>query len=354
MGAPSKTRFDCVRVSCVGETDWAIGAATDVAAKGSGAAVAPSGRMNFSTKRKGGSKKASWRDAQEEPAAKREKPADKEAGEDDSEGEEDAFAQLKRDLATRERIKAQRTKQLSKETALIARTRGEDERPPGVHVWLDISIPKRSTHSAGKGRLIFELFEDVVPKTCKNFCQLITGEKGDGLHLKNTVFFRIEDGKGICGGDIDKNDGTGGRSVYGRDFEDENHRLKHTNAGVLTTLSRRPNANQSQFEILLDERPEYDGRRVVFGRLVDGYAVLRDLEKLGTVTGVPKELAKIAACGLCEKGESSAKIIEAHQVELLLPKQGADMKELAKNYRNKTNHYDNSTRSALFSWTTSC
>ena len=147
-------------------------------------------------------------------------------------------------------------------------------------------IPKRSTHDAGKGRLIFELFEDVVPRTCKNFCQLITGEKGDGLHYQGSAFFRVEPGKGVCGGDIDKNDGTGGRSVYGRDYEDENHRLKHTNAGVLTTLTKRPNANQSQFEILLDERPELDGRRVVFGRLVDGYAILRELEKLGTVTGL--------------------------------------------------------------------
>ena len=221
-------------------------------------------------------------------------------------------------------------------------------------MWLDVTIPKRSTHDAGKGRLIFELFEDVVPRTCKNFCQLVTGEKGDGLSYAGSAFFRVEPGKGVCGGDIDKNDGTGGRSVYGRDYEDENHRLKHTNAGVLTTLTKRPNANQSQFEILLDERPELDGRRVVFGRLVDGYAILRELEKLGTVTGVPKELARIAACGICDKMDTSAAIVEKYQSELIIPKEVADMKEMARNYRNKTNYYDNSTRSALFSWTTSC
>ncbi len=119
-------------------------------------------------------------------------------------------------------------------------------------------------------------------------------------------------------------------------------------------MTKRPNANQSQFEILLDERPELDGRRVVFGRLVDGYAILRELEKLGTVTGVPKELARIAACGICEKQETSAAIVEKYQAELIIPKEVADMKEMARNYRNKTNYYDNSTRSALFSWTTSC
>ena len=310
--------------------------------------------MNFSTKR-AGKKRPSWRDAQDEPSAKKQDTSNREAGEDASDDEGDAFEALKRDLATRERIKAQRKKQLDKEASIIARTRGDDaDRKPGVHVWLDVTIPKRSTHDAGKGRLIFELFEDVVPRTCKNFCQLITGEKGDGLHYQGSAFFRVEPGKGVCGGDVDKNDGTGGRSVYGRDYEDENHRLKHTNAGVLTTLTKRPNANQSQFEILLDERPELDGRRVVFGRLVDGYAILRELEKLGTVTGVPKELARIAACGICDKLETSAAIVEKYQAELLIPKEVADMKEMARNYRNKTNYYDNSTRSALFSWTTSC
>ena len=225
--------------------------------------------MNFSTKR-AGKKRPSWRDAQDEPTSKKQAPSNREAGEDASDDEGDAFEALKRDLATRERIKAQRKKQLDKEASIIARTRGEDtERKPGVHVWLDVTIPKRSTHDAGKGRLIFELFEDVVPRTCKNFCQLITGEKGDGLRYEGSAFFRVEPGKGVCGGDIDKNDGTGGRSVYGRDYEDENHRLKHTNAGVLTTLTKRPNANQSQFEILLDERPELDGRRVVFGSCRD-------------------------------------------------------------------------------------
>ena len=102
--------------------------------------------MNFSTKR-AGKKRPSWRDAQDEPTSKKQAPSNREAGEDASDDEgDDAFEALKRDLATRERIKAQRKKQLDKEAAIIARTRGEDsERKPGVHVWLDVTIPKRST-----------------------------------------------------------------------------------------------------------------------------------------------------------------------------------------------------------------
>ena len=113
-------------------------------------------------------------------------------------------------------------------------------------MWLDVTIPKRSTHDAGKGRLIFELFEDVVPRTCKNFCQLITGEKGDGLRYQGSAFFRVEPGKGVCGGDIDKNDGTGGSSVYGRDYEDENHRLKHTNAWCADDVDERGGTQTSR------------------------------------------------------------------------------------------------------------
>ena len=316
--------------------------------------------MNFSTKRKA---RRSWRDAEAAPAKQaREAPGDREAGEAAGEEEEaeDAFGALKRDLAERERIKAARKKELARAAAVISRTRGDDDgdgsaaRKPGILVWLDVEIPKRSTHESGRGRLICEVFEDVVPRTAKNFVSLVTGEKGDGLCLAGTVFHKVEPGRGITGGDVDKGDGSGGRSIYGRDFEDENHTLKHTNAGVLSMVSRRPNSNNSQFMILLDERPDLDGRQVVFGRLVDGFAILREIEKLGTVNGAPRELAKIARCGVCEAKASLEDTLEAYRTDLVLCKEVSDMKQMARNYRNKTNYYDNSTRSALFSWTTSC
>ena len=118
--------------------------------------------------------------------------------------------------------------------------------------------------------------------------------------------------------------------------------------------SKRPNSNNSQFQILLDEKPELDGRQVVFGRLVDGFAILREIETLGSATGAAKERAKISACGACAKNPTLKAAIEAYAAELVLPKEFTDMKTMARNYRNKTNYYDNSTRSALFSWTTSC
>mmetsp|Transcript_26908 Transcript_26908/g.80664 ORF Transcript_26908/g.80664 Transcript_26908/m.80664 type:complete len:311 (+) Transcript_26908:127-1059(+) len=310
--------------------------------------------MNFATSRKGKTK--SWKDGGK-PAKKAKSWKDEAGEEDEPEEEADAFKQLKRELAERERTKAHRTKELAKAAAVIERTRGgedELEKKPGVLVYMDIDIPKRSTHEPGKGRMIFELFEDVVPRTAKNFLCLITGEKGDGLHLLNSVFFRVEPGKAVTGGDIDRNDGSGGRSIYGRDFENENFTLKHTNAGVLTMHARRANANNSQFQILLEERPDLDGKQTVFGRLVDGFAILREIEKLGTANGAPKELARISACGVCAKHATLGEAIEAYQSELVLPKEFTDMKTMARNYRNKTNYYDNSTRSALFSWTTSC
>ncbi|KAH8047656.1 peptidyl-prolyl cis-trans isomerase [Aureococcus anophagefferens] len=236
--------------------------------------------MNFSTKRK--AKARSWKDVDDAPAKKAKDDGDREHGEEDGECEVDAFGQLKRELAERERIKALRKKELAKAAAVIGRTRGDDEggeaRRPGVHVWLDVEIPKRSTHEAGRGRLICELFEDVPAA----------------------------------------------------------------------------NSNNSQFQILLDERPELDGRQVVFGRLVDGFAILREVEKLGTATGAPKELAKIARCGVCKMHATVEETLEAYRTDLVLCKEVTDMKQMARNYRNKTNYYDNSTRSALFSWTTSC
>jgi len=315
--------------------------------------------MNFSTKRKKTAR--SWRDsgAPEEKKVKGDAEREKEAGEDDDEeeGSVDAFAKLKRELAERERIKAHRRKELARASAVLARTRGEvgegEERKVGIHAFLDLTIAKRSTHDAGSGRLIVELFEDVVPRTVKNFVALITGEKGDGLHLKGTKFHRV-DGAAATGGDVDRADGSGGRSIYGRDFEDENHSLKHTNAGVLTMFSKRPNSNNSQFQILFDEKPDLDGRQVVFGRLVDGFAILKEIEKLGTPTGMPGADVVIVDCGLMTLGDDYEASLESYRTDLLLPKEVTDMKTMAKNYRNKTNFYDNSTRSALFSWTTSC
>lgn len=271
----------------------------------------------------------------------------------DNEEDDSAFGKLKRDLAERERIKAHRKREMDRETAVIARTRGEGE-TTGMMAYLDVEIlPSKLGEETAFGRMIFELFEDVVPRTVKNFVSLVEGHKGDSYI--GTAFYRVEPGKACTCGDVEhKNDGTGGRSIYGRDFEDENYTLKHTNAGVLTMYSRRPNSNNSQFQILFAERPDLDGRQVVFGRLVEGFAILREIEKLGSQTGVPTHVAKIKACALIDRKPTVDLTLQAYQAPLILPKPKDDAKAIARNYRNKTKYYDTSTRSALFSWTTSC
>lgn len=324
--------------------------------------------MNFQTKRKKVVK--SWKEDQAAVTkkAKPEKESGEKRGRDAEEGEEEeaqpdtsesAFATLKREIAEREKIKANRRRELERAAGVIARTRGEvaGDWKPGIHVFIDVEMELKSEGGEpASGRLICELFEDVVPRTVKNFVALITGEKAhdNNLQLEGTVFHRVEKGVGCTGGDVDKGDGTGGRSIYGRDFEDENHTLKHTNAGVLTMFSKRPNANNSQFQILFDEQPQLDGRQVVFGRLVEGYAVLREIEKLGTPNGTPKEIARIVKCGVMDLGPDLEATLEKYRAPLVLPREADDPKKVARDYRNKTNYYDNSTRSALFSWTTSC
>ena len=126
-----------------------------------------------------------------------------------------------------------------------------------MHVWLDVTIPKRSTHDAGKGRLIFELFEGVVPRTYKNFCQLITGEKGDGLRTKVRPSSAWNQAKAFAAATSIKmmglvEDRSTAATTRTRTI------ASNTNADVLTTLTKRPNANQSQFEILLDD-PSWTG-----------------------------------------------------------------------------------------------
>lgn len=313
--------------------------------------------LAFSTKRKGSS---AWRSDAGSGSVKQAKKAwEKDLDEKDDEDpkklkrgarntnrkeDDSAFGRLKRDLAERERIKAERKRDLEKEALILGRTRGEvaENDTPAILTFLDVEV------GGSAGRMIFEIFADVVPRTAKNFVQLVEEKK-----YVNTAFFRVQPGVSCVGGDLESNDGSGGKSIYGRDFEDENHTLKHTNAGVLTTHPRRLNANNSQFQILFDERPGLDGRCVVFGRLVEGFALLRAIEKLGTKTGVPTALAKVTGCGKIEPEATLQAALDKHRVPYVPPKP-KDPKAVARNYRNKTKYYDTSTRSALFSWTTSC
>ncbi|XP_048791860.1 E3 SUMO-protein ligase RanBP2-like isoform X50 [Lagopus muta] len=145
------------------------------------------------------------------------------------------------------------------------------------------------------GRITMELFSNVVPRTAENFRALCTGEKGFGF--KNTTFHRIVSDFVCQGGDITNHDGTGGRSIYGEAFEDENFEVKHTGPGLLSMANRGRDTNNSQFFITLKKAEHLDFKHVVFGFVKDGMDVVKKIESFGSPKGLVNGRVVITDCG---------------------------------------------------------
>merc|ERR1719430_1276593 len=155
-------------------------------------------------------------------------------------------------------------------------------------VFFDINVD-----GAFLGKVKFELFSDIVPKTAENFRALATGEKGYGY--KGSRFHRVIPNFMLQGGDFTNGDGTGGKSIYGNKFDDENLEESHGSMGLLSMANSGKDTNGSQFFITVAKTPWLDGKHVVFGKFVEGYdEVVKKVEELGSSSGSVSGTVEIA------------------------------------------------------------
>ncbi|CAM9316893.1 unnamed protein product [Ectocarpus fasciculatus] len=175
-------------------------------------------------------------------------------------------------------------------------------------VFFDITIGGEA-----KGRIVMQLFADTTPKTAENFRQLCTGEctelatTGQKKHYKGSSFHRVIPNFMIQGGDFTRGDGTGGESIYGEKFADENFLVKHTEGGLLSMANAGPGTNGSQFFITSKATAHLDGKHVVFGRVIEGMDVFRMIEDTPTGNGdKPHADCIIADCGQLTDSEEES------------------------------------------------
>ncbi|KAG7208451.1 hypothetical protein KM043_014677 [Ampulex compressa] len=158
------------------------------------------------------------------------------------------------------------------------------------------------------GKIIFELYDDIVPRTSANFAALCRGT--NGLSYKNTPFHRILSAYWCQGGDNTKYNGTGGNSIYGESFERENFDLRHGAPGVLSMCNNEYNKNDSKFNLTFKKLKTVNGKNVVFGKVIKGLMNIYKIEEFGTKTGKPVKTVIVSDCGVLpfKRSKTSKKI----------------------------------------------
>nr|APW35789.1 peptidyl-prolyl cis-trans isomerase [Chlorella sp. X1] len=183
--------------------------------------------------------------------------------------------------------------------------------PDNPVVFFDIMLG-RYGDATPLGRIEIELKADVAPKTAENFKQLALKEEGQGY--KGSRFHRVITGFMCQGGDYERDNGTGGSSIYGAKFADENFVLKHLGEGVLSMANAGPNTNGSQFFLCVASTPWLDGKHVVFGQVISGYNVVKAVEACGSRDGSTAFDVMIGNSGLVSPGKvATTASLQLHQ-----------------------------------------
>ena len=209
------------------------------------------------------------------------------------------------------------------------------------HVFLDITIGTKAA-----GRVVIELFKDLTPFTVENFRGLCSGDYGKSeqgylLSYLDNLFHKVVPKRFCAAGDIVHNNGQGGDSIYTGNFVDEDFTRRHSHAGLVATLNKGPNCNNSQFLMTLGECSDLDGKGVVFGRVVEGMSVLRQIEKVSTDSNdFPKVPVRIFNCGELDDGREHIKFEEfKDQIQIyraFIEKKAQKREEHLKEYYSQT------------------